>query len=47
MYFEILETIARDMGLTSTYMQIDISYFFLENFQWMMIFCITADEFIL
>ena len=39
-YFEILETIARDMGLTSRYRQIDISYFFLENFQWMMIFAL-------
>ena len=39
-YFPILETIARDIGLTSMYRQIDISYFFLENFQWMMIFAL-------
>ena len=38
--FPYLETIARDMGLTSMYRQIDISYFFLENFQWMMIFAL-------
>ena len=39
-YFSILATIANDLGLTVFYTHIDISYFFLENFQWLMIFAL-------
>lgn len=39
-YFSILATIANDLGLTVFYTHIDISYFFLKNFQWLMIFAL-------